>query len=570
MKKITLSIFLCVISAFFWQSMACTSVLVTRKASVNGSTMITYAADSHTRYGDLYYLAGGVHKPGEMVQIYDYGDGRPLIQIPQVERTFTIIRNANEVGLGITETTFGGRSELESKTPAIDYGSLIRLALQRASNAREAIKVMAELVEKYGYCSSGESFSIADDKEVWIMEMIGKGEEKGAVWVAMKIPEGCISAHANHARITTFPLQTGKNYKSISSKNLKHIFRPEVEVVYSHDVISFARKKGYFTGKDKDFSFSDTYAPINFSAARGCESRVWSIFRRCNSNMQQYEDYAMGENLKNRMPLWIVPDQKLTVQDVMELMRDHFQGTKMDMTQDLGAGPFACPYRWRPMDFTVNGQEYVHERAISTQQTGFSMVIESREHMPTFAKGLMWFGVDDTYSTVYMPIYTSMLNVNEHLQEGNGAMIEYSESSMFWLFNFVSNFAYTRYSDMIKDIRKVQKRLETSYITDVNNFDKKILRLYNDSTDVNEIKQRMTNFSNQRIISTFYEWTDLKEYLIVKYIDGNVKKEKDGKFLESPCRKGQCVMPEQPQYPEKWYKTIVKDNGEILKVHKNQ
>ena len=567
MKKVRLSILILAISTFFAQAVACTSILVTRKASVNGSTMITYAADSHTRYGDLYYLAGGVHKPGEMVQIYDYGDGRPLIQIPQVERTFTIIRNANEVGLGITETTFGGRSELESKTPAIDYGSLIRLALQRASNAREAIKVMAELVETYGYCSSGESFSIADDKEVWIMEMIGKGEEKGAVWVAMKIPDGCISAHANHARITTFPLQTKKDYKSISSKNLKHIFRPEVEVVYSHDVITFARKKGYFTGKDQDFSFSDTYAPINFSAARGCESRVWSIFRRCNSQMEQYEDYAMGYNLQNRMPLWIVPDQKLTVQDVMELMRDHFQGTKMDMTQDLGAGPFKCPYRWRPMDFIVNGQEYVHERAISTQQTGFSMVIESREHMPTFAKGLMWFGVDDTYSTVYMPIYTSMLNVNEHLQEGNGTMIEYSESSMFWLFNFVTNFAYTRYSDMIKDIRKVQKRLEASYIMDVNNFDKKIVRLYKDSIPEAEIKERMTNFSNQRIISTFYEWTELKEYLIVKYIDGNIKKEKDGKFIESPYRKGQCVMPKQPQYPAKWYETIVKDNGEILKVH---
>lgn len=567
MKKLRLSILILAISAFFSQSFACTSILVTRKASVNGSTMITYAADSHTRYGDLYYLAGGTHKPGEMVQIYDYGDGRPLIQIPQVERTYTIIRNANEVGLGITETTFGGRSELESKTPAIDYGSLIRLALQRASNAREAIKVMAELVETYGYCSSGESFSIADDKEVWIMEMIGKGEEKGAVWVAMKIPEGYISAHANHARITTFPLQSKKDYKSISSKNLKHIFHPDVEVVYSHDVIAFARKKGYFNGKDQEFSFSDTYAPINFSAARGCESRVWSIFRRCNSQMQQYEDYAMGLNLQNRMPLWIKPDKQLSVQDVMELMRDHFQGTKMDMTQDIGAGPFSCPYRWRPMDFTIDGVEYVHERAISTQQTGFSMVIESRENMPTFAKGLMWFGVDDTYSTVYMPIYTSMLNVNEHLQEGNGAMIEYSESSMFWLFNFVTNFAYTRYSDMIKDIRKVQKRLEASYMADVNNFDKKILRLYKDSIPEAEIKERMTNFSNQRIISTFYEWTELKEYLIVKYIDGNIKKEKDGKFIENPYRKGQCVMPEQPQYPAKWYETIVKDNGEILKVH---
>ena len=565
MKKLRLSILILAISAFFSQSFACTSILVTRKASVNGSTMITYAADSHTRYGDLYYLAGGTHKPGEMVQIYDYGDGRPLIQIPQVERTYTIIRNANEVGLGITETTFGGRSELESKTPAIDYGSLIRLALQRASNAREAIKVMAELVETYGYCSSGESFSIADDKEVWIMEMIGKGEEKGAVWVAMKIPEGCISAHANHARITTFPLQSKKDYKSISSKNLKHIFRPEVEVVYSHDVITFARKKGYFTGKDQEFSFSDTYAPINFSAARGCEARVWSIFRRCNSQMQQYEDYALGYNLQNRMPLWIVPDQKLTVQDVMELMRDHFQGTKMDMTQDIGAGPFSCPYRWRPMDFKVGGQEYVHERAISTQQTGFSMVIESRENMPTFAKGLMWFGVDDTYSTVYMPIYTGLQEVSEHLREGNGAMIEYSETSMFWLFNFVTNFAYTRYSDMIKDIRKEQKRLEDYFVSQANAFDKQILSLSQQGKD---IKEAITSFSNEKVKTTFNAWTKLKHYLLVKYIDGNIKKEKDGKFLESPYRKGQCVMPDQPQYPAKWYEVIVKDNGEVLKVAK--
>ena len=566
MRKFTLSCLIFVLVALFSQAMACTSVLVTRKASANGSTMITYAADSHTRYGDLYYLPGGVHKAGEMVQIFDYGDGRPLISIPQVERTYTIIRNANEVGLGITETTFGGRAELESKTPAIDYGSLIRLALQRASNAREAIKVIAELTETYGYCSSGESFSIADDKEVWIMEIIGKGEEKGAVWVAMRIPEGYISAHANHARITTFPLQVKKSYKSINSKNLKHIFRPEVEVVYSHDVITFARQKGYFTGKDQEFSFSDVYAPINFSAARGCESRVWSIFRRCNSQMQQYEDYAMGHNQTNRMPLWIKPDKLLTVQDVMELMRDHFQGTQMDMTQDLGAGPFECPYRWRPMGFTVDGQEYVHERAISTQQTGFSMVIESRENMPTFAKGLMWFGVDDTYSTVYMPIYTALQQVSEHLKEGNGAMIEYSETSMFWLFNFVTNYAYTRYSDMIKDIRKEQYNLETGFVKDAKAFDEEILLAVKEGKSEAEIKNLMTTFSNQRVKRTFDTWTKLKHYLLVKYIDGNVKKEADGKFIENPYRKGQCVSPSQPKYPEKWCRTIVKDNGEVLKV----
>jgi dipeptidase len=282
--------------------------------------------------------------------------------------------------------------------------------------------------------------------------------------------------------------------------------------------------------------------------------------------MQQYEDYAMGHNLTNRMPLWIKPDKLLTVQDVMELMRDHFQGTQMDMTQDLGAGPFECPYRWRPMGFTVDGQEYVHERAISTQQTGFSMVIESRENMPTFAKGLMWFGVDDTYSTVYMPIYTALQQVSEHLKEGNGAMIEYSETSMFWLFNFVTNYAYTRYSDMIKDIRKEQYNLETGFVKDAKAFDEEILLAVKEGKSEAEIKNLMTTFSNQRVKRTFDTWTKLKHYLLVKYIDGNVKKEADGKFIENPYRKGQCVSPSQPQYPEKWYRTIVKDNGEVLKV----
>ncbi len=568
MKKGLLSALVGVLLLINADLSACTSILVTKGASESGSTMITYAADSHTRYGDLYYLKGGLHQKGEMVAIYDYGDGRPLISIPQVERTYTIIRNANEKGLGITETTFGGRAELESRTPGIDYGSLIRLALQRASNAREAIKVISDLVSEYGYCSSGESFSIADDQEVWIMEIIGKGEEKGAVWVAMRVPEGYISAHANHARITQFPLQKRGSYVSLSNKNLKHLFHPEVEVVYSHDVIEFARKKGYYNGKDEQFSFSDTYAPINFSAARGCESRVWSVFVKCNKQMQQYEDYAMGYNLENRMPLWIKPERKLSVQDVMNLMRDHFEGTKMDMTKDLGAGPFACPYRWRPMDFTVEGVQYVHERAISTQQTGFSMVIESRSWLPEEAKGLIWFGVDDTYSTVYMPVYAGLQSVSDYIKEGNGAMIEYSETSMFWLFNFVSNFAYTRYSDMIKDIQKEQTRLENSFVKETEAFDNRLIEAKKDGKTSEQLCEMMTEFSNQRVEQTFLAWSQLRNYLLVKYIDGNVKQEKDGRFLESQYRKGQNVMPHQPSYPESWYRMIIDDNSETLKVPK--
>ncbi|MFA6805908.1 MAG: C69 family dipeptidase, partial [Bacteroidales bacterium] len=339
-------------------SFACTSFLVTKGASKDGSTMITYAADSHTLYGELYYRAAATYPEGTMMQVIDWDSGRKLIKIPQVAQSYTTVGNSNQWGLSITETTYGGRAELEDSTGGIDYGTLIYLTLQRAKNAREAIKQIAELVDTYGYFSAGESFSIADADEVWILEIIGKGYpvldkkgkvhkdwKQGAVWVAMKVPDGYISGHANHARITTFPQEVKKSYKSISSKNLKEIFRPEVEVVYSHDVINFARLKGYYDGVDKDFSFSDTYAPITFSAARGCEARVYAGFLRCNKSMIKYEDYAMGHNLKNRMPLWIKPEHKLSVRDVMELMRDHYQGTPMDMTSDLGAGPHSCPYR---------------------------------------------------------------------------------------------------------------------------------------------------------------------------------------------------------------------------------
>ena len=411
------------------------------------------------------------------------------------------------------------------------------------------------------------------------MEVLGKGAPvytkkgkvdkrwtKGAVWVAMRVPDGYISGHANHARITTFPQEVKGSYKSISSKKLKEIFRPEVEVVYSHDVISFARLKGYYNGEDKDFSFSDTYAPLDFSGARGCEARVYAAFLRCNKSMIEYEDYAMGHNLTHRMPLWIKPEQKLGVKDVMELMRDHYEGTPMDMTKDLGAGPFACPYRWRPMGFSVNGKEYVHERATSTQQTGFSFVGQTRSWMPEGTKGILWFGVDDTYSTVYVPMYCSIAKVPHCFEEGNGNMTTYSETSAFWLFNLVTNMAYSRYSDMIQDIRKQQNKLELGFIDEVAQVDR---RLKSESDPAKRI-EIMTQFSTAKAEQTMMTWKKLSQYLLVKYIDGNVKKEKDGKFEESPYRKGQCVFPEQPKYPEKWYKMIVDDNGKVLEVPKSK
>ncbi len=557
-------------------SFACTNFLITKGASKDGSTMITYAADSHTLYGELYYTRAAQYPAGTMLQVIDWDSGKPLIKIPQAAQVYTTVGNMNQWGLTIAETTYGGRPELEDTTGGIDYGSLIYLTLQRAKNAREAIKQMAEFVETYGYFSSGESFSIADENEVWIMELIGKGAPvldkkgktdkrwtKGAVWVAMRVPDGYISGHANHARITTFDLEKKGSYKSISSKHLKEIFRPEVEVVYSHDVITFARLKGYFNGEDKDFSFSDTYAPLDFSGARGCEARVYAAFLRCNKSIKQYEDYAMGHNLTHRMPLWIKPESKLDVKDVMELMRDHYEGTPMDMTQDIGAGPYKCPYRWRPMGFKVDGKEYIHERATSTQQTGFSFVAQVRSWMPQGAKGILWFGVDDTYSTVYVPMYCSIEKVPECFAEGNGNMVTYSETSAFWLFNLVTNMAYSRYSDMIQDIRKEQSRLEKSFIDEVAQVDRK---LQSESGNEAKMKETMTLFSLAKADQTMRTWKKLSQYLLVKYIDGNIKKEKDGKFEESPYRKGQCVFPMQPEYPQEWYKVIVNDHGKTIEV----
>ncbi|MBQ2375311.1 MAG: C69 family dipeptidase [Bacteroidales bacterium] len=575
-NKIRLSaLFMAVVMCFANYSFACTNFLITKGASKDGSTMVTYAADSHTLYGELYYNRAAQYPEGTMIQVIDWDSGKPLIQIPQVANTYTTVGNMNQWGLAIAETTYGGREELVDTTGGIDYGSLIYLTLQRAKNAREAIKQIAEFVDTYGYFSSGESFSIIDENEVWIMELIGKGAPvynkkgkidkrwtKGAVWVAMRVPDGCISGHANHARITTFAQETKGSFKSISSKKMKEIFRPEVEVVYSHDVITFARLKGYYTGEDKDFSFSDTYAPLDFSGARGCEARVYAAFLRCNKDMIKYEKYAMGHDLKNRMPLWIKPEKQLDVKEVMELMRDHYEGTPMDMTKDLGAGPFACPYRWRPMGFKVNGQEYVHERATSTQQTGFSFVAQSRSWMPDNAKGILWFGVDDTYSTVYVPMYCAIERVPKCFEVGNGSMVEYSETSAFWLFNLVTNMAYSRYSDMIQDIRKEQGRLEGMFIKEVSQLDQRIKK----AKDSKEIVAMTTNFSLEKANQMMKSWTKLSQFLLVKYIDGNIKKETNGKFEESPYRKGQCVFPEQPQYPQKWYEMIVKDHGDVIKV----
>jgi len=557
------------VSGVFFYAQACTNFLVTKGASKDGSTFITYAADSHTLYGELYYRPAKDYPAGSMMDIYEWDTGKPLGKIKQVLHTYSVVGNMNEYQVAIGETTYTGREELQDTTAIIDYGSLMYLALQRSKTAREAIKVMGELVAEYGYYSTGESMSISDPNEVWIFEIIGKGSpvkadsklySKGAVWVARRIPDGYISGHANHARITTFPLEDG--ITSISSKNLSKIFLPSVETVYAYDVITFARQKNLFTGKDAEFDFSGTYAPLDFSGARFSEARVWAGFNKVCKDMVNYIDYAKGENLTNRMPLWVKPDQKLSLQDVIGMMRDHYEGTPLDMNKDLGAGPYESGYRWRPLTWKVDGVTYLNERAISTQQTGFSFVAQSRSWLPNPIGGIFWFGVDDSYTSVYMPMYCGINKIPANFAVGNGSMLKYSPTSAFWVFNQVSNFCYTRYNVIIKDVLKVQQELENGFVIQTATFDKNAEKVY--KTNKAKAIAMITDFSNKQGSITFTKWKELYEYLLVKYIDGNIKKEKDGKFQYNGYT--QPAYPEQPGYPEWYLKKIVEQTGDKLKV----
>lgn len=560
---------------------ACTNFLFTKGATKDGSTMITYAADSHTLYGELYYRKAADYPAGTMFMLVEWDTGKPLFEIPQVAHTYSVVGNMNEHQLAIGETTYGGREECwKDPVKGIDYGSLIYVTLQRAKNAREAIYWMTKLVADYGYCSEGESFSIADPDEVWILEMIGKRGAPvkadlakklkykytdGAVWVARRIPDGYVSGHANQARITQFPQEgkfskaKGKGlHKVISSLHMDYVYEPEVECVYSADVITYARACGWFDGQNADFSFCDTYAPLTFSGLRGCDARVYAMFNRVASGMQRYEKYAMGDATAERMPLWIKPDHKVDLHEVMNLMRDHYEGTSMDMSKDLGGGPFNCPYRWRPMGFEVDGHSYVHERATSTQQTGFSFVAQCRGWLPAKVGGILWFGVDDTYSTVYCPMYCGITEIPLCFREGNGDMLTYSETSAFWLFNRVTNFVYSRYSDMIVDLQKEQNRLEETYIHDVQKFDQRAK-----DSEGEALARQLNDFSGRAAARMMMTWNDLDRYLLVKYMDGNIKKEKDGKFERTET--GMAAFPKQPAYRQEWYRMIVRDHGDVIR-----
>jgi len=484
-------------------------------------------------YGELYYTAAADHLPGTMLNVYEWDSGKLLGQIKQIPHSYTVVGNMNEHQVAIGETTWGGRSELHDPKAIMDYGSLMYIALQRAGTAREAIQVMTDLVKEYGYYSSGESFSISDPNEVWILEMISKGpENKGAVWVARRIPNGYVCAHANQARIRQFPLNDKKN------------------CLYAPDVISFAREKGYYSGLDKDFSFVDAYAPITYGALRFCEARVYAFFNRIAPSQNLSMDYVKGESGADPLPLWIKPDNKLSVRDVMECMRDHFEGTDFDMTRDIGAGPFRLPYRWRPLTWEVDGVTYCNERATSTQQTGFSFVAQTRSWLPDPIGGVLWFGVDDTYSTVYVPMYCSIRRVPWSFAVGNGSFQEFTWESAFWVFNFVSNYAYSRYSDMIQDIKLVQRELEGKFLTDQPGIEAAALVLYKQAPLL--AYSYLTDYSVRIGDSTVNRWKKLGEHLIFKYLDGNVKNE--------------LGEVKHPPYPQPWYRKIVDETGDHFKM----
>ena len=555
MKKALLTLTL---ALAIWSSntIACTNFLVTPGASVNGTAMITYAADAHVLYGELYFRPAADYPPGTLLDVYEWDTDKFLGRIPQLSHTYSVVGNMNEHQVAIGETTYGGRSELRDSTGIIDYGSLIYITLQRARTAREAIKIMGELVAEHGYASSGESFSIADPNEVWIMELIGKGNEmvtkkgqtynkyKGAVWVAVRIPDGYVSGHANQARIQQFPLDDPEN------------------CIYAPDVISFAREKGYYEGSDEDFSFSDSYAPVSFGGARFCDMRVWSFFKDINDDMGQYWEYVKGEDLENRMPLYIKPKRKLSNKDLMNFMRDHLEGTELDMTKDAGAGPFGLPYRWRPLTWEYDGKMYVNERATATQQTGFSFVAESRPMKPDWLGGILWFGIDDAAASTYVPMYCGMTRVPESYAVGNGDLLTYSETAAFWAFSFVSNFSYLRYNIMMEDVRKVQTELEEKFITEVAAIDAAAQVLNETNPDL--AREFITNYSVNMGDYTVQRYKELGQFLLVKYIDGNIKKEENGVFLRSET--GYPLGPNQPGYSEQWKGIVVKDAGKNLKM----
>lgn len=526
---------------------ACTNIIVGKKASADGSVFVSYSADSYGMYGNIYSHRGGVHPQGEMRKVYDWDTNKYNGEIAQAQRTYNVVGQMNEHQVSITETTFGGREELWETEGIIDYGSLIYIALERATSAREAITIMTALVDEYGYCSEGESFSICDKNEAWIMEMIGKGKgQKGAVWAAVRIPDDCVAAHANQSRITRLSQYDKKS------------------VLCSKDVIKFAREKGYFTGKDSEFSFRDAYAPNDFSAVRYCDARVWSIFNRLCDGMDKYVDYVAGKDLKGEMPLYMKPKKPVTLQDVMNGMRDHYENTPFDIRDEVGAGPYNMPYRPTPLSWEVDGKKYFNERPVCTQQTAFCFVGQMRSWMPDALGGIAWVTNDDPNMAPFVPLYCSIDQVPRCFCriEGEQDDVTFSWKSAFWLQNTVSNMVYPYYEKMFPDLLSYRESLDRSFGARVPVWEKTVMggdSIYNVYT---------TNFTNECAEQMMQQWTELFQYLVVRHNDMALKKVADG-GVNVPVGKrfkktehGLAEAPDRPGYPEAYRKAIVEKEGE--------
>lgn len=535
-KAILTLLFVSTSSILTW---AGTNIIVGKNASTDGSTFCTYTADSYYLYGDLSFYPSATYSKYTQTKIFGWDTHRYQGMIEQTGETYAVLGNINEHQVCITESTFGGRKELIDTTGVLDYGNLIYVTLQRAKTAKEALLVMTELVEEYGYCSSGETFSIADPNEIWIMEMIGKGPDiKGAVWVALKLPDDCISAHSNHSRITTFPLNDRAN------------------CLYSKDVISFAREKGYFDGKNKDFSFSDAYDPMSFNARRFCDARVWSIYKSVCKETEKNIDYILGKN-DERLPLWVKPDQKVSLLQLKNLQRDHFENSPLSMANDPGAEPFKAEFRYEPRIWEFDGKKYFNETPTAGPKNAFSFVAQMRSWLPNKIGGVLWFGVDDANFTVYIPIYCGTTEVPACFRRGNGSLLRFSWDAAYWVFNWVSNMAYAKYQYLAPDIKNAQAEFEQKLEDNLQVVEEAAQSLYKKSPEY--AMRFLTEYSQNQANLMMQQWKALGEHLMVKYTDGNIKRERKGKFIDNGWGVPSDIQ--TPGYSEEYYKSIVDSTG---------
>ena len=537
------------------QALACTNLIVGKKASADGSTIVSYSSDDYGAYGYLFCYPHAKHKDGETRSLYHYETNNYLGEIPEVEETYNVIGLVNEHQLTIFETTWGGREELWEGEGIMDYGSLMTVTLQRARTAREAIQVLTSLAKTYGYISEGESFTLADPNEVWILDMVGKGKGvKGCVWVARRVPDDCISGHANQCRIHKFPTTKKLNRKL-------GYYTVGDSVCYSEDCISFAREKGYFKGPDSEFDFANAYNPLDFGGARFCEARVWSYFNRwADADMSQYLDYAMGQNPDNVMPLWFKPKKKLSVQDVKDMMRDHYEGTPLEIQSDLGMGPYEMPYRPTPLTFEVDGKKYFNERPISTQQSSCIYVSQMRSWLPDYIGGCLWFGNDEANMVALTPVYCGVNEAPVCYHQNTGDTFHFSFRSAFWLCNWVSNMVYMRYSQLFPELKSVRDALEKTYNGSQAEIEKTAAGM-----SEQEARNYLQQYSHRMAGAMADEWMQLAQRIIVKYNDMAVKKtNEDGTYQKTPG--GNQVPVTRPGYPEWYRREIVKQTGDRYRI----